>query len=640
MKWYSMLDRKIAIGRYMEARFLTKALELVESKPFTDQYPYEVVGLFGVGEDDLKTLSKEFPKAAKELSNDQRQVIVSNQVDFFQDVEKTYGDKLPTQGCSFGNDWDTHSATLAEDSARVKRAVEKLRSAEAMATLVSLQDPNFLKGRSEARELAWMSLGLYYEHNWVANNKAVKPEERIAWQRQLADQVDGYVQRLQTDAAQALGKLIRRDGKQPRFYVFNPLGWPRTDMADLPDVGDQPVHVIDLSTGAETPSQLVTLDGRRHLRILAADVPPVGYKVFEVRAGKGKEFSPAARVKGDILENDLCRLTVAERGAITSLVDKRSGREFVRALDGLAVNDLGRADGTLEAENAGPVSVTLRATSPGPLKHTSRITLVRDSRRIDIRNDITQNFNAPHTWNFAFGIDSPDIWHEEVGAVIRAKLLKDGGHYAARNARYDWLSLNHYADVSGGGVGVTLSSADCSFMRLGNSTLTKFDTVTPQLSVLAGGNVAQTGLKITDQGGTKHFLQRFALQTHGAFDPVEAMRFALEHQNPLVVGVVADGTAYPDKSYSLLKVTRPEVFVWAVKPAEEGIGHGVIVRLWNMAHRPAECTLEFARPLTQAKRASHLETDLEEVRLTDGKLPVALAAQQIKTFRLRVSKGE
>ena len=88
------------------------------------------------------------------------------------------------------------------------------------------------------------------------------------------------------------------------------------------------------------------------------------------------------------------------------------------------------------------------------------------SRRIEIRNDITQNFDATNTWGFGFELTSPDVWHEEVGAVIRAKLTSNGGHYSPRNARYDWLTMNHFADMTGSGVGVTLSNADCSFMQL------------------------------------------------------------------------------------------------------------------------------------------------------------------------------
>ncbi|MGH7947390.1 MAG: glycosyl hydrolase-related protein, partial [Opitutaceae bacterium] len=352
-------------------------------------------------------------------------------------------------------------------------------------------------------------------------------------------------------------------------------------------------------------------------------------------------FPPAASasVHEGVLENDLYRVTVAGRGAITSLVDKSSGRELVQPVDGRAVNDLGPGDGTLEIENSGPVSVTLRAVSPAPLKHTSRITLYRDSRRIDIHNEIQENFGSPHTWSFAFKIDQPDVWHEEVGAVIRAKLLADGGHYSPRNARLDWLTLNHYVDVSNrgatAGAGVTLSNADCSFMRLGKSTLKELDASNSALSVLAGGDVSGIKLRILNQGGATYFLQRFALQPHRAFEPDQAMRFSLEHQNPLVSGRVAGGgRAYPEKSYSLLNVSRPGVFVWSVKPSEEGIERGMMVRVWNMAHEAVQAELACAQPVASAKQTTHLETDLDNIELINGKLPVTLAPQQIKTFRI------
>ncbi len=38
-------------------------------------------------------------------------------------------------------------------------------------------------------------------------------------------------------------------------------------------------------------------------------------------------------------------------------------------------------------------------------------------------------------------ISSPTIWHEENGAVIHAKLVSNGGHYADQQARYDWLTF-------------------------------------------------------------------------------------------------------------------------------------------------------------------------------------------------------
>lgn len=178
----------------------------------------------------------------------------------------------------------------------------------------------------------------------------------------------------------------------------------------------------------------------------------------------------------------------------------------------------GAAEGQLTVENEGRVSVTLRAQVHAPLARTTRITLYRDVDRIDIANEITQNFPDVQSWSFAFNLESPDVWHEEVGAVIRARLAGDGGHYSPVHSRLDWLSLNHFASMSGtGGYGITLSNADLAFMKLGSSVVTngvsRLDTATPRISVLAGGQVDGPRLGIPVQGGDSHFLQRFALQT-------------------------------------------------------------------------------------------------------------------------------
>jgi alpha-mannosidase len=128
----------------------------------------------------------------------------------------------------------------------------------------------------------------------------------------------------------------------------------------------------------------------------------------------------------------------------------------------------------------------MRADAPGPLRHTTRITLIRDSDRLEILNEVTQNFADVQSWSFAFNLDAPDLWHEEIGAVIRAKLLAEGGHYSPRNARYDWLTLNHFAALSDGNshdAGVTLSSVDCAFMKFGGSTTHALDTSAPQIAI-------------------------------------------------------------------------------------------------------------------------------------------------------------
>ena len=386
------------------------------------------------------------------------------------------------------------------------------------------------------------------------------------------------------------------------------------------------------------PAQYVTVGGKPRLRILASNVPSVGYKVFEIRSGTGNSFSDAAIVSGNIIENDFYRITVSNSGAITSLIDKTQGnREFVRTINGRTINDLGGIGGSLVVENAGPVSVTLRATAINPQSLISRITLIRDTDRIEISNNITQNFGETLTWGYSFDIDSPNVWHEEVGAVIRAKLLANGGHYSPRNARYDWLTINHFADMSGGGVGVTLSNADAYYMKLGDSTHSVLDTSTPQFNILAGGQVDGPNLGIPDQGGDSQFLQRFALQTHGAFNQTSAMKFSLEHQNPFVTGAVTGiNPSYSENNYSFLTISDPDILLWALKPAEDGINQGIVTRVWNQANSARNYTLSLAPSILLGKRTTHIETDIANANIISGNLSALLAANEIQTHRLQL----
>jgi alpha-mannosidase len=639
MKWNSMLATNQGIGGYAEAWSPSSIIDYVDSDPtFLARYPFRVVGTFGQGWDNTQTMNQDCVAAAKAKSTAERRVIVSNMVDFFRDLEETYGPELPAQACTFGNEWELYAAALSGVSSRVRRAVERLRGAEALAACACLADPTFEATiDSAARERAWMDLGLYPEHNLgMVNRSGDVVAKRITWQRDLATEVETYVDGLQTAAKSGLGGLIRRSGSAPRFYAFNPLSWARTDVADLPYADEGPVQVIDLGSGQRLPSQRVTVGDRTFLRVLAKNVPAMGYRVYEVQPGAGATAPDAAAVAGGRIENARYRLTLANRGAITSLVDKTlAGREFVREVGGRFANDLGSGTGLLEVENAGPVSVTLRATAVGPVAHTTRVTLFAEIGRVAIENEITQGFQDVLTWAFGLAVSAPTTWHEEVGAIICARLLADGGHYSPRNARYDWLTLNHLADMSGGGYGVTLSNADCAFMRLGNSTVTSLDTRTPQINVLAGGRVANGANGLPNQGGDTYFLQRFALQTHTGFDAAQAMRFALEHQNPLLTGAVTGGAAYPAAVHAFLSLSNPNVLLWALKPAEDGIAQGgVIARVWNLSAEAASFTLSLSQPLVAMQNVTHIETPTGDKTPLTGTLADTLAPQQIKSYAL------
>ena len=678
MKWYSLGPH--GIGTYLEAGAPVKAIEFLDSNAgFLSRYvdpttgrSYAVRGAFGFGGDCLarKTgvpadpgIPKEagmqqgvmgfpytdhFHVIARKESNDKRQVIVSNVNDFFEDFETTYGTTLPTESVTHGNEWDLYSASMVETSARVRRSVEKLRAAELMATLVSLKKPGFLRGRELARDLAFTDLGLFWEHNWTADGP-VSRARRAAWQALLASEIEYYIDSLHADAAIQLGALIQKpDPQAQRFFVLNPLGWTRTDCADFAYSGPKNMHVRDLSTGLDVPQQVINLSGVTFLRVLASDVPSAGYKTFEIVSGSGSAPTNAAAIVGAgnaTLENSRAKLAIDADGAIASFIDKtQPNAELAGAIGGLKLNDFAANDtngSAILVENSGPVSVTLKCASGAGRQHTTRITLFRDSDRIEIRNEITENFADVRHWAFSFNLPAPDVHTEEVGAIIRAKTKAYGGDYADTHARYDYLTLNHFADITDGANtrGVTLANADCAFARLGQSTPAALDTATPQLNVLAGGQVDGSWLGIRNQNGAPYFLQRFALRPHGAYDPVAAMKFGLEQQNPFVTGAVigTGNSPYPATNYSLLNSSHPGVLLWALKPHNDGIACGVIARLWNVSAAAATTELAFAPGLAEAHRTTHIETDLEAIPLTaTGALPATFARQQMQTYRLKL----
>jgi alpha-mannosidase len=668
LKWHSLASAgNQHSGGYSEAFDPVSAIRFLDSDPgFLSRYraagasqPYKVRAAFGFGWDalDRRTgqpykpnpttypMSNHFHDIAKAQSTPERLVIVSNEVDFFKDFEKEHASALESQTVTYGNEWDLYSASMSETSARVKRAVEKLRTAELLAVLVSLKSPEFMSSHALARDRAFNNLGLYWEHNWTADGPIPRPQ-RAAWQEQVAQNIESYVDAIMEDGTEQLGGLIAKSAKADRFFVLNSLGWSRTGHADFGYVGSADIHVRDLETGLDVPHQFVKLKGVTYLRILASNVPSAGYKVFEIASGTGASpVDEAATFTSDsTLENDSVKLVIERDGAIRSFIDKRhNDTEFAANIGQLKLNDFAsRSDegDVLQVENRGPVSVTVRARSPAGLDHTTAITLYRNSDRVDISNELLANFSDVRYWTFSFAVQNPVVYTEEVGAINLNKLKSAGGDYASSHARYDHITVNHFADISSGPMGMTLSNPDLAFARLGNSSVTQLDTTTPQLSMLSGGQVDGEKLGIHRQNGNSYFLQRFGLRAHGGYDPTAAMKFAMEHQNPLVTGrITADGGAYPEMTYSLLSVSDPNVLLWALKPHDGGIEQGVVARLWNVSATGVRAELSLTPALVSAFRTTHIETDLESIRLTgSNSVASSFQLQQMQTFRLLLSR--
>ncbi len=637
MKWNTMRNGNQSIGGYAEARNPSGAVTYLDTDAtFKASWPWAVTGAFGYGWDDLQSTTGAFVSTAQSMANANRRVIVSNEKDFFEDFLANYSSQIPTFSGSFGNEWELYAASMGEVTASFKRRIEQLRTAEALATVASLLDPAFMNGRQTARDQAFMSAGLFYEHDWTADGPVAR-SRRAQFQRDQLANLTSYVTALQADAQAALARNVAQPAGVERHVVFNPLSWARTEAVDLPSSQAAPLHVVDVTTGQDVPSQVVIVGGTNVVRILASNVPSVGYKVYEVRAGAGTSFPAAATVVGATLDNGTYAVTLGTRGNLTSVIDHRDGnRELVDAAAG-GLHDLGNGGGSVTAENAGPVSVTLRVVAGGTPSHETRVTLYAGLDRVDIEGLVTQNFSNNVAYASRFNLAGATMRHEEVGMIAKVARAAQGGDYADQNARTDWLSFGHFVDLSQSTRGVTVSNWDSPFFQAGNSTVNTLDGGTPTIKACVGMQVDGTTYGIANQGGDTRFMNRFALRAHGAYDGAAAMRFALEHQNPLVATRVTGtaGSTLPATTWALVSLPSSNVMLWSLKPAEEGIGQGVIARVWNLADATSSLSLTLPPTgIASAERTTHIETNLGAATLAGGALTASLARQQMATFRL------
>ncbi len=645
MKWYSYSTNygNVGLGGYAEARNLPNAITESTNKCSTVKYPYKIVGAFGQGWDDAQLLTSEFPVAAQTYSDDTRQCYVSNESDFFQDFLSSYpSSTLPSECVTYGNDWDTDCEAMAEPTAQVRMAVEKLRSAEAMATLISTINPSYYTAEDPRRDAAWVALGQYWEHNFGLGGCCT--DNRGYWELNLLDDIQSYVDSLYNLSHDLLGGYIQTEGTNQRFYAFNPLSWERDDYADFVYNGSTNIRVIDIQDNVEAPSQIITRNGITYLRIFAQNLPSVGYKVYEVQNQQSAGGSNTATLTNSNFESGRYKLNITPAGAITSLIDKLNGnQEYVTVANGRYLNDFGQetsTTGTITLLDNGPVSATIQCVSSVPLQHTTLITLFSDIDRIDIENTISGTFgNTIRTYSFSFNVSNPNTHHEELGAILSATYASDGGNYAlpSEPVRYEWQSLNHFADVSNTDYGISLSNEGSGFMKLGNSSLEFLDASSSQINVLIGGQMGGSGPGFSNQFGNTVFHNNFSLHPHNnAFSPLESMHYALQHQNPVVTGTVVGGLSnLPADQYSLLTISDPNDILWALKPSEESVPNGgIIARVWNVAPVSSACVLDFADDLTSARRATHVETDIQSLPVNNGNLQVTIGQQNMQTFRV------
>jgi alpha-mannosidase len=632
LKWYSNSGWNAELGGYAEMLEPTVAVQQMEKLCGSENYPYLIAGAFGKGWDNIHNYSLDLQWGVGHRTLPGTKVYLSNQEDFFRHFERDYGNQLPEVAAAYGNEWELGMASLAEVSGKLKRSMEKLRTAEALAAVV----PNgyeLVQNLATEKEAFLYGLGMYSVHGWTADGP-ISRKQFADYMRKFQNDITTYVDKLYDSSLDRLAESIDKGNAENTIVVFNALNWERSGIIDIELNGDWNA-LKNPETGEIHSGIILDQENKKMLRVKVNGIPSVGYQVFElVKINPAKSQNPF-KFSGNKLETPFYSVKFAKNGALASLYDKQLKKEWAAGSLNSLGDTLAENTSSIKVVTQGPDFIEIICRAPKPLLHESKYTFYAENRRVDINNTLLANFGNTLHFIFPFAITNPEVWHEEVGAVIKAKTIENGGHYANKMARYDYLSLNHFLNVGNQSENITVSNLDCQFFKLGNSTPTQLDMGSSVVHILAGGTI-NANLGVFDQDGDSLFQQHFALLPgEGAHNETASMKMALEHQNPLAITQVKGGGTLKSIRVSFLTITNPNVLLWALKPAET---NGITIRLWNMAIIPVQTTVLMRNTIEKALHTTHIETDIAEVPVVDNLFTPEFSQNQLKTYRILLSK--
>ncbi|MPZ84412.1 MAG: hypothetical protein GEV28_30080 [Actinophytocola sp.] len=614
-------------------------------------------------------------------------VVVSTPSRFFGELEQRGVEDLPVNRGDWSDWWVDGAGSSARETALTRDAQDRTADAETFGALASMTTPTDGRRQSTLDE-SYRQAELYTEHTWGASGPTWDDPQ---WpvKRAYAEDADTLSRQALDSSLADLSGQVANPGPWPSVAVFNSQSWQRDGLVTTEIgegwLGDRPFRLTD--GDREVPYEIVSrTDGKMTLRFVARDVPAVGYKTFGLRPARaddrGDGHGSALRVDEHGMENEYYKLRLDDAtGAISSIVDKRTGRELVDQDSPFEANqflyrpnDAGTnkwndkltsdrrqwtpTDATVRVVSRGPVTATLEITHDpgeggavtGVRALTERITLTEGVPRIDIANtvDKTRVETAEEAYYaFPFEVDDPDVTYEIPAASVRFYDDQMPG------AAMDWQAIGRYADVSNDRGGVLFSAP--------SAPMVEFDRVRTQEWVarpgrLDGGavdldpdeykpksgsvfsythnNLWGTNYRIAQEGPVTF---RYAIGSHGSGAgpedaTVRATRFGAEVHSTLRGVGVADRRpgAYQPGAHSLVSVDRSAVTVQTVKRADDG-APGLTVRLLEVTGRDGTATVKLPFQVGAAQLADVTERAVKPLPVNGRTVQVPVEGHGIVT---------
>ncbi len=406
------------------------------------------------------------------------------------------------------------------------------------------------------------------------------------------------------------------------------------------------IKVLDKG-GKEVPSQIIKKSGKEFDIVFIADVPSVGYKVYDVQTSE-KPYSKSSDLKVTLhtLDNEKYRVIFNKNGDIASITDKKLNKELLSAPIKLALlHNIGELnypswemrkediDGepyafanTPEFEIAenGAARISIKITrhaESSKIIQTVSLTSKGETIRVDNFIDWQERRTLLKAqFPFSFG-NSEATYDLGLGTIKRTNNAENLYEVPAQK----WADITEKSSESGISI---LSESKYGWDKPSDNTLRLTCIHTP-----AGAFTKDARQDLQDIGRN---IFSFGVFSHkgdvGSSTQLEAEMFNKKltafQTSSRRKGTLGD-------SFSLLKISSKGALIRAVKRAEDG--EEIIVRINEGTGREIKNTkLSFFTDIVSAEEVYSSEERRRNAKVSDGSLIFSLKPFEIKSFKLKL----
>jgi len=494
---------------------------------------------------------------------------------------------------------------------------------------------------------AWKRFVWHQFHDDLTGTSIPRVYE-FSWNDELLSQKQ-FAQTLTTSVG-AVSRALNTQVKGTPLVIRNTVAQAAKDVIEVTvDATPQSrSFAVYNENGKQVPSQILSIDGNKVKLLVAANLLPASFTVYDVQSGGTPEAS-SIKASTNTIENSVYKITLNSNGDISSIIDKRYGKELVKQGKSIRLAlftknessswpaweilkqtvdetpiDIAEGVKISVAEN-GPVRAALcveRKYGESTFKQYIRLTEGGQDDRIDIVSEINwQTSNALLKAEFPLTVDNETATYDlGIGSVERKNNTITAYEVPAQ----------YWADLT-----AKDRSYGVSVMNTGKYGWDKPDNNTLRLTLIHTPGTQQRDSYHSRQDLGFHTITYSIVGHKGDYVESKTVSKAELLNRPLTAFTVKKHPGTLGRNFSFLQTSSDQLIVKALKKAEKSDYY--VVRLYETTGKEAKnFELSFAGDILEANELNGVEDVIGKAEFNGKKLIVNATPFSMKTFGVKL----